>query len=148
MGIGNEQKGFTLVELMVVVAIVGILAAIAIPSYSDYVTRSRITHATSGLAAKRVMMEQYFQDNHIYGNATTTPPTVGTGCLDDNSDQFFDFACPTLSDVTYTVRASGKGPMTGFVYTVDQANVRSTTATPAGWTANASCWVTNKGGAC
>ncbi|MBS1230993.1 MAG: pilE [Proteobacteria bacterium] len=154
MKIGEGQRGFTLIEVMVVVAIVGILAAIAIPSYSDYVTRSRIAHATSGLAARRVMMEQFFQDNHAYYRAAAgaTPELRSPACpaATDTSETYFDFACPAaaLSDTTYTLTATGKDSMTGFTYTVDQVPVRSTTAVPAGWTANASCWVTNKGGAC
>jgi len=148
MKIGEGQRGFTLIEVMVVVAIVGILAAIAIPSYSDYVTRSRIAHATSGLAARRVMMEQFFQDNHIYGDSATTPQTVGTGCIADNTAPYFNFDCPVLTATTYTLTATGKDSMNGFTYTVDQANVRSTTVVPSGWATNASCWVTNKGGAC
>lgn len=133
MGIRNGQKGFTLVELLVVVAIVGILSAIAIPSYRDYVIRSRITQATSGLAARRVQMEQYYQDNHVFSSAA---------CGDDNTG-LFSFSC-TADASTYTLTASGQG----FIYTVDQANARSTTAVPSGWTTNTSCWVTNKGGAC
>jgi len=137
MKIGEVQRGFTLIEVMVVVAIVGILAAIAIPSYSDYVTRSRITYATSGLAARRVMMEQYFQDNHAFSSAA---------CGNATGD-IFAFSC-TADANTYVLTATGQGTMNGFVYTVDQANARSTTAVPSGWTANTLCWVTNKGGAC
>jgi prepilin-type N-terminal cleavage/methylation domain-containing protein len=53
-------KGFTLIELMIVVAVVGILTAIAVPSYTNYVIRGKIPEATSQLASKRVQMEQFF----------------------------------------------------------------------------------------
>jgi len=62
----NRVRGFTLLEVMITVAIVGILAAIALPSYADYVTRGRITEATTGLSNLRQLSEQYFLDNRSY----------------------------------------------------------------------------------
>ncbi|HTS84956.1 MAG TPA: prepilin-type N-terminal cleavage/methylation domain-containing protein, partial [Usitatibacter sp.] len=59
----RQARGFTLIEVMIVVAIIAILAAIAVPSYQDYVTRGRIIEATGGLGDARNKMEQYFQDN-------------------------------------------------------------------------------------
>ena len=137
-----RPSGFSLIELMVTVAIVGILASIAVPSYSDYVTRGRIPDATSTLAVKRVQMEQYFQDNKTYANAP--------GCVSDTaSSQYFTFSCSTAATAsTFTLEAVGIGPMTGFTYTVDQSNAKATTGVPTGWTGSGSCWVTKKGGAC
>ena len=146
-------SGFTLIELMVVVAIIGVLAAIAIPNYNDYIMRSRINEAVAGLADLRVKMEQYFQDNRSYVGACAT----GTVTQLPTNTKYFDFSCTTacggattsLAATTYTVRACGKGPMAGFEYTVDQANTRTTTVTGvADWSGNTACWVTNKGGAC
>lgn len=135
-------SGFTLIELMVTVAIVAILASIAVPSYSDYVMRGRIPEATANLAVKRIQMEQYFQDNKTYVNA---PPCA----VDATSGTHFTFSCVTAATATsYTLQAVGSGPMTGFTYTVDQSNAKSTTAVPSGWTTSASCWVTKKNGGC
>ena len=147
----KRHAGFTLIEIMIVVVIIGILAAIAIPSYSDYLTRSRITQATSGLAEKRVRMEQFFQDNHLYFQAD--PAISAPACATDNTaSQYFNFTCPTLTATTYTLTATGKSSMSGFTYTLDQANVRSSTIAspaPSGWVhALAACWMTNKGGGC
>ena len=55
------SRGFTLIEIMIVVAIVAILSAIALPSYSDYVLRSKLPEAFSALSDQRIRLEQYYQ---------------------------------------------------------------------------------------
>lgn len=142
----SKTKGFTLIELMVVVAVIGILAAIAVPAYTDYVTRGKIQDATSALASKRVQVEQYFQDNRTYADVGAI---INSACVADAATSpYFDFSCPVQTATTFTIQANGKGSMAGFTYTIDQDNAKATTAVPAGWTVNAACWVTKKGGVC
>lgn len=138
----KKQAGFNLIEVMVVVAIIGILSAIALPSYRDYLTRGRIPDATSNLAVKRVQVEQYFQDMRRFDGAPACALDTTTSRL------YFNFSCSAADAVSYTLQAVGKGEMAGFTYTINQSNTKATTAVPASWTANATCWVVRKSGAC
>lgn len=136
--------GFTLVELMIVVAIVAILAAVALPAYGDYVIRGRIPQATNNLASMRVKLEQYYQDNRTYVGACANGTVASLPAADD-----FTYTCPTLTASAFTVVATGSGSMIGFTYTVDQANSKTSTAVPSGWgTAPVACWVVKTGGGC
>lgn len=143
----KSARGFTLVELLVVVAIVGILAAIAVPQYSDYVTRSKLAEATATLSETRVKLEQFFQDNRTYVGACAagTVAPLPTG-------RYFAYTCPTLTATTFVVQADGVAAeaMGDFIYTINQANVRATTGTPATWgsATSATCWISKKSGAC
>jgi len=155
----HRNSGFTLIELMIVVSIVGILAAIAIPSYLDYSKRGKIAEATSGLSDARVKMEQFFQDNRSYpvgtANCVVAPAVpAATTQVQIPAGQYFTFSCTVATANTYTLQATGtagKG-MVGFTYTIDQQNQKASTTTgtgdSAGWTGNAACWITKKGGAC
>lgn len=136
-----RQAGFTLIEVMIVVAIVGILAAIALPSYRDYVMRGKIPEATANLAAKRVQLEQFYQDNRTYAGA----PACNS---DSTTSQYFTFVCDAADASTYTLSATGSGSMAGFTYTLDETNAKATTSAPSGWSSNANCWSIRKDGSC
>ena len=141
----KKQAGFTLIEVMIVVAIIGILAAIAIPSYRDYVTRGRIPEATSALATTQVKMEQWFQDSRKYRSADGK---CGAVAADFSTGNYFTVSCAASSDTAYVLTATGKNAMSGFTYTVNQAGTKATTTVPSGWATSTSCWITAKGGTC
>lgn len=137
----DRQGGFTLIEIMIVVAIIGILATIALPAYNEYLTRGRINEATAGLAAKRTQLEQHYDNNRTYAGATA--------CVaDSTTSKLFKFECTNSGANTYTLQAQGSGTMAGFTFTINQDNSRATTAAGAGWTPNANCWISKKDGSC
>ena len=143
----RRAGGFTLIELMITVAIAAILASVALPMYRTYVQRGRIIDATSRLSDFRVRMEQYFMDNRTYdkggGKCGVPDPT-------DTNDAAFKIACDPATATTYTVKATGKASkgMKDFVYEIDQAGAKKTSGAPSGWTTNSTCWVVQKDGSC
>jgi type IV pilus assembly protein PilE len=138
----KKASGFTLIEILIVVAIVGILAAIAVPMYTEHITRSQLVEAHTGLSDLRVRMEQFYQDNRTYDGAALDNCGAGVPGVAKN----FTFNCRSLGQ-TYTATATGTaGRVVGFGFTINEQNVRATTATPANWGgAQANCWISRKG---
>jgi type IV pilus assembly protein PilE len=143
----QHVQGFTLIEVMITVAIVAILSAVAYPSYRDHVIRGHLVDAVTALASYRADMERHFQDNRSFA-------TVGTftaPCAVDEAQRrvgHFLVSCSALAATTYTLQAQGSGPAAGFTFTVTHQDVRATTAAPAGWGTCATRWILKRGQAC
>jgi len=146
----HRARGFTLLELMIAVAVIAILAAIALPSYTDYITRSKLTEAHQVLSDLRVKQEQNFQDARTYSKTLCAPSGA-----DAQQVKYFAFSCPADPTATsFTLQAVGQNDLAGITFTVDENNVRTTTVTAGsamekkGYAGNASCWVSKRGGQC
>jgi type IV pilus assembly protein PilE len=145
------MQGFTLIEVMIVVAIIAILSAVALPSYRDYIVRGTLSDGRNQLATVAARMEQWYQDNRFYSN-TSAGTTCGVTMPTATESPDFTISCAIGSGAnanqSYTLTATGTGPVSGFTYTINNTGTRATSAVPAGWTSNATCWITRKGGVC
>lgn len=154
MTLGSAQShGFTLIEVMIVVAIIAILSAIVMPNYGPYVQRGRLTEANVKLSDLRTKMEVYFQDNRMYG-------TSGTGCgvpLTSSNSGYFTFTCFLSSDPaaatqtddqSFVLHAVGTGAMVGFEYTIDQAGGKQTRSFIGATGLPVACWKLRKADLC
>ena len=144
--LSKRQNGFTLIEIMVALAIFAVLVRLALPSYQSYIIRGNVVAATNALASARASMEQYYLDNRQYTqvSSTITPP-----CATSQTAKTFTVSCTgtgsVLTATAYTIVATGSGVTSGFTYTVDQLNNQKTTSmTPWGTVTTSggyNCWV-------
>ena len=102
----NAQKGFTLIELMIVIAIIGILAAIAIPAYTDYTTRARVSEALTTASS----MKATVSENIISNNAVDTASCTGVSLI-TASNATKNVATSTCASgvITVTTTTEAKG---------------------------------------
>lgn len=141
----SDEAGFSLIELMIAVAVAAIIAAFAIPAYRDHTLRSFTAEATSGLVLSALRLEQYYQDHRSYAN--------GKACgIALPPDGRFHFSCELSADgQAFLLSAGGrdKDAMAEFKYTLDQQGRQRTTALPKRWaSAPLDCWITRRGQTC
>ena len=113
----NRQKGFTLIELMIVIAIIGILAAIALPAYQTYTKKARFTEAVLAAASVRSNIDICFQDKDNYtlsncdsfskigvdASVATAPNTINALTIDANTAMITVTGEPSVDSATYTL---------------------------------------------
>ena len=140
------NKGFSLLELMIVVGIIGILASIALPTYNGYVTSAAAIDGTTNLASYKVNLERFFQDNRTYAGASSCPGDCGIPCdATGGSNTGFTYSCFTSNGgMAFTLTANGAGRLAGVVYTIDQQGVKTTAITGGGtgWDGSGTRWIT------
>lgn len=141
----HPLRGFTLIEVMVTVAIVAVLAGIALPAYTNYVRRGKLNEAPPFLSDYRIKMEQFYQDNRNYGSSNTCAkgPVTPNWATFVSGAKNFDFTCQLAADAqSYTLIATGKGAAAGYVYTIDSStsNYQHTTQFKSATVAK-DCWL-------
>lgn len=128
-------KGFTLLELIITVAIVGILAAVALPSYNSYILRGRRSDAIAALSQAQSALERCYAANFTYAQPPCTIPNV-------NSANGFYAIAASSSATTYTLTATAAGAQVADTtckqMSIDQAN--QMTATDSSSNAQTTCW--------
>ena len=140
------QGGFTIVEILVVVSIIGLLAAIVYPSYSSYIVKSRVAEATSALADLRYKSERFYQATRSYVKQTKPGGMVcGVPAADTH---YFSFNC-TGSATTFTWVASSKpgagmGDEGSYQFSIDEQGNMATLYF-AGKAVDESCWLSSAG---
>lgn len=137
----TRQAAFTLIELMIVVAIVGILAAVAYPSYLDYIAKARRGDAVSVLMENAQWMERYFTQNNSYLNGAANPVLPILEAPKDGTAKYYDITFSgTNTQTTYTLVATPKGGMASDAcgaFTLTEAGVKGTSS---GTLSSQQCW--------
>jgi type IV pilus assembly protein PilE len=138
-----RSRGFSLIELMIVVLVIAILAAVALPSYNDYIRRSQLQEAFAKLADFRVKLEQFYQDNRNYGtNNLCGNDGVQRISFATAAGERFGWACALINGGQgYTLTATGNLERAiGHTYTLNSANARTTSEFKGAAVAK-NCWL-------
>jgi prepilin-type N-terminal cleavage/methylation domain-containing protein len=121
-----DRRGFTLVELMITVVIVGILAAVAVPIYQANVKRAKGSEADAALGSVRTALRVYYAENGSYPTEATYTRVdsisvdISSSDLDGTYFDITDYTYQSVDGVSYTIRATGSGAQAGINRQLDQ----------------------------
>ena len=127
----NDGAGFTLVELMITIVIVGVLAAVAIPLSQANVKRGKAAEADAALGAIRTHLRVYYAENTnypteaIYIQVDSIGINIAAGDLNGTYFNTADYKYKSTNGVTYTIQATGSGSQAGINRQIDQAGTLS-----------------------
>jgi type IV pilus assembly protein PilE len=129
----KQQAGVTLIELVIVVVIVGILAAIAVPSYRQYVIRSHRVEATTALLGLAAAQEKFYLQNNTYTTELEDSPPDGLGIPATTEKGFYDLEITAADEDGFSATATATGGQADdshcAEFTLDQAGTKTATST-------------------
>ena len=150
----GKSKGFTLIEIMIVVAIVGILAAVALPSYQEYIARGRRVDAQTQLLAAQLWMERFYSEHYSYAQTSAATPVLVTDTTLWGNQPFktspkvgegtaaYNLTLSAVTTNTYTIRAARTGAAVNDKcgnFTLTNTGVKGVADATAGQTVT-TCW--------
>ena len=128
------DAGFTMIELMIVVLVVGVLAAIAVPLYAKYIKNARITEATGKIGEILTACKSYAQTNTDPTTDHPQWPTAGGGTIDLTSTDNFQYSIPSgggdATTTPFTITATGINRMAGIVVAVTDLSINQNAGPP------------------